>query len=150
MRTNKRLKRVVGLAVAAVIGVGGTAYAATIQGIDVGYDGVVQGSGWGTTWWNGKPHVTGTWADKRSNSYGIYANAVFSQRQYTCNLGNPCRWAWLSYQQVNGPLTSSKVTSYGFNGSTTGKSGYYGAALNVCVDVPWRFDPCNSRGRYGF
>lgn len=139
------------MAAAVLIAIGsGTAYAASIPGIDVYYAGVVQGAGWGTTIWDGRPLVSATWADKRANSYSIYANASFYQYRYTCDLGSPCRYAWMFVSKANGPNTTSKVSSYGLRGELSGYSGTYGAYLNICADIPWQADPCASRGRYGF
>ncbi|GAB3058671.1 hypothetical protein GCM10027053_20790 [Intrasporangium mesophilum] len=150
-RLSTRVKRVAAATVVLGVTATGTAHALTISGIDVIYDGVAQGSGYGYTMWDGRPLVSATWADKQpTNAHWIYANASFYQYRYTCALGSPCRYAWMFVNQANGPDTSSKISGYGLRGQLSGYSGTYAAYLNICADVAWRVDPCATRGRTGF
>lgn len=146
-----RVKRVAAATMTLGVLASGTAHALTISGIDVIYDGVAQGAGYGYTIWDGRPLVSATWADKRrGNDISTYTKANFYQYRYTCALGSPCRKAWLSVSTANGPNTFSQISGYGLRGQLSGYAGTYAVYLNVCADVAWQIDPCATRGRYGF
>lgn len=143
------------LLTAALLAVPAAASAAYLGSPNAYYAGKLQASASGTSvWYMSRPYINIDYIDRRQNGYDAYARGRFYQKTKNCLNIYCTRWVYV-WGSIGNKKTSKINPSDGWTFTSvvhnrTGRTGAYGAGLDICVDVSFRPDPCGGTGIHSY